>query len=173
MPDALTGLGSRAELAALPIPEAGQRAIAFDVCGLIHVNDVCGHGAGDRVLVAVAELLRDFATRHGGRVFRYAGDEFLWLVDDRANTTSRALAGLVLRACAALELASGRPGPKREHVRLNAVILTLRAADALGPVALSERVAECLYREKLRADCDVDLVAAEDASRGAEIGETP
>ena len=50
-----------------------------DVDGLKRVNDAKGHGAGDRLLRGVAELL-SAGVRKQDLVFRYGGDEFVCLL---------------------------------------------------------------------------------------------
>lgn len=64
---------------------AGERrevtAVAVDINGLKAANDRHGHQAGDRLIVAVADALRDaFATTPDTTVARVGGDEFHVLV---------------------------------------------------------------------------------------------
>jgi diguanylate cyclase (GGDEF)-like protein len=82
--DALTGLANRTLLAdhldlALAQRErsGGEVAVLFcDVDDFKAVNDRLGHEAGDRLLVQIAERLRE-ATRATDTVARIAGDEFV------------------------------------------------------------------------------------------------
>ncbi len=83
--DELTGvLTRRAGMAAVSCQvESARRsrrpqlvAVFLDVDGLKSINDGKGHVAGDRVLRAVAEVLRDHV-REEDVVFRYGGDEFV------------------------------------------------------------------------------------------------
>lgn len=83
--DELTGLMNRAGLAA----ELERRTAAasnddvtflfLDLDGFKHVNDTLGHGAGDRLLVEVADRLRE-AVSPGDIAVRMGGDEFLLVV---------------------------------------------------------------------------------------------
>lgn len=81
--DPLTALGNRRHLQArcaelLPAAERHDRPVALALLDLDHfkaVNDRHGHAVGDKVLVAVAQLLRenmrtdDVLVRHGGEEF--------------------------------------------------------------------------------------------------------
>jgi len=98
--EALTGLARRGHLvellgAALVAPGAPRPAVLFvDLDGFKAVNDTCGHHAGDAVLRAVAERLRDVLAPDDVPS-RFGGDEFVVLVPrgdlDRART---AVAGI-------------------------------------------------------------------------------
>jgi len=48
----------------------------FDVVNSKNINDTFGHGAWDKVLAAIADVLR-LTTCHGDLVCRWGGEEFL------------------------------------------------------------------------------------------------
>lgn len=52
--------------------------LIFDVDRFKEINDQAGHAAGDRVLVELADLIRQ-SIRGSDRAFRYGGDEFVIL----------------------------------------------------------------------------------------------
>ena len=87
--DKLTGLPNRAmfeEHMQLALARAKRDATAvavlfLDLDNFKLVNDSLGHGAGDRLLMIVAERLRD-AARETDLVARGGGDEFLLLLAD-------------------------------------------------------------------------------------------
>ncbi len=78
--DLLTGLLNRdgllKELDQLPGMVSSYALLMADIDGLKSINDLYGHVAGDRALVAVAEFL----TREDAIVGRYGGDEFLTIL---------------------------------------------------------------------------------------------
>ncbi|MCV6587794.1 MAG: EAL domain-containing protein [Marinobacterium sp.] len=61
------------------------------------VNDSLGHAAGDGLLVAVTERLRNLITE-GEVLARYGGDEFLVLLDNSTSSRAHELAEAVLGA---------------------------------------------------------------------------
>ena len=81
--DALTGLLSRATLAAkfqaihqAVNSDSSQLAVALiDLDNFKSINTFCGHGAGDKALLAFAERLRQLLPE--SVLFRLGGDEFL------------------------------------------------------------------------------------------------
>ncbi len=87
--DPLTGLGNRRHLAArcavlLPAAEREGRSVVLaeiDVDHFKDINDRFGHAAGDRVLIALAQLLRD-STRADDVLVRHGGEEFIVVLPD-------------------------------------------------------------------------------------------
>jgi diguanylate cyclase (GGDEF)-like protein len=81
--DPLTGLLNRRAL--LPILEkrtaTGARVLFFDLNDFKAINDAYGHQAGDECLRRFSRALQ-FAFGNEGEVFRYAGDEFVVLMED-------------------------------------------------------------------------------------------
>nr|WP_315187432.1 diguanylate cyclase [uncultured Albidiferax sp.] len=92
--DALTGLhnrewlmrtlGDRLERGRRQADQQPFAVLFIDLNKFKHINDTLGHDAGDRVLVVTAERLR-LATRSSDTVARYAGDEFVVLLDPVAD----------------------------------------------------------------------------------------
>jgi diguanylate cyclase (GGDEF)-like protein len=81
--DHLTGVANRRGLAMVgsQLVENARRqgdavhCLFVDIDGMSAVNDICGHAAGDEVIVAVADALRE-VTRATDVVARWSGDEF-------------------------------------------------------------------------------------------------
>ncbi len=82
--------------------------IMMDLDHFKRVNDQYGHDAGDRVLVAFADLIRKF-TRRVDRAFRFGGEEFILLLPS-VDITGLRTAAANLRGNIAAEL-MGPGGP--------------------------------------------------------------
>lgn len=130
--DPLTGLGNRRHLQArcaelLPSAERQGRPLALAQLDLDHfkaVNDRHGHAAGDKVLVAVAQLLRE-NMRTGDVLVRHGGEEFVVVLpgltleaaaevcerlrERLANFPWQAICGTAIPITASIGLASAPP----------------------------------------------------------------
>ena len=84
--DQLTGLPNRRALDETLSRLSGDYALAMvDIDHFKGFNDSHGHDAGDRVLQAVAKLLRRHA---GGETFRFGGEEFCVVYPGRRSQTA-------------------------------------------------------------------------------------
>jgi diguanylate cyclase (GGDEF)-like protein/PAS domain S-box-containing protein len=90
--DMLTGLPNRRkfdEITAIQLARAsrsGERLamVIFDIDDFKRINDEYGHDVGDKVLVAIADRLREFS-RSADNIARHGGDEFTILLNGLAN----------------------------------------------------------------------------------------
>ncbi len=95
--DDLTGLYNRRhlrEIMAIEVEGSTRRVasvVLLDVDHFKSVNDTVGHDAGDRVLLAVADVLAA-ENRSGGVVCRYGGEEFVVLLPGVAHRDALARA---------------------------------------------------------------------------------
>jgi diguanylate cyclase (GGDEF)-like protein/PAS domain S-box-containing protein len=102
--DALTGLVNRAEFErrlarVLAGTESGvEHALCFlDLDGFKHVNDACGHLAGDELLRQLSGLMRDHM-RGRDTLARLGGDEFGVLLEHCGLTRATRVADTIRRA---------------------------------------------------------------------------
>jgi diguanylate cyclase (GGDEF)-like protein/PAS domain S-box-containing protein len=128
--DSLTGLLNRRSFSeqvknTLAVVEPGQTAVLFiDIDDFKLVNDSLGHGAGDELLVAIADRLRS-VTRSTDLLGRFGGDEFVCcLTEVSADTVEEA----AQRVAATLEAPFKLAGVERQVT----VSIGLAMADATG-----------------------------------------
>lgn len=113
--DQLTGLLNRrgfdAEAAAaLDQAQADGASAAVLMCDIDHfksINDRYGHEIGDKVLVEIADVLRQFAIRHGALVARYGGEEFAAVLTGLSHEQTAHGAEEIRRDCAARTILDG------------------------------------------------------------------
>jgi diguanylate cyclase (GGDEF)-like protein len=125
----------------------GEIALLFvDLDGFKSINDRCGHEAGDRLLVAVADRLRH-AVRPSDTLARLGGDEFIVLCD--RLTDAAEAEGVADRVLAALRepfvLAAGT-------ARLSASVGIAIARPGEEPDAIVSRADVAMYAAKRRGD---------------------
>lgn len=127
--DPLTGLLNRdgfqaaVEVAELHAEAHGNKpaVLVLDVNGLKFINDTHGHGQGDQLLIAVADLLRS-STPPDATVARVGGDEFLVLIGDSEIPAVDELRGTIAGAMALAEIrvsvgaAVRRPGEAMDEL---------------------------------------------------------
>ena len=96
--DPLTGLYNRRKLfeQSANAGRAGDRQLlTIDLDRFKAINDRFGHGAGDRVLVATADIIREKLWELGGGehlAFRLGGEEFLIILEQVDSETARSVA---------------------------------------------------------------------------------
>ena len=85
---------------------ANQPAVVFmcDVDLFKSINDRFGHEFGDSVLVAIADVLRSFASKDGALVGRHGGEEFAALMIGITREQAAQYAEDIRKACAAREI---------------------------------------------------------------------
>ncbi len=105
MHDPLTGLGNRRVLDDFVDRTPGRAwAVFVDVDDFKHINDTYSHAAGDRVLIALADILRA-QSRDADLLVRYGGDEFL-ILPEGGEDAAVAVAQRVHEAVAAAHWSS-------------------------------------------------------------------
>jgi diguanylate cyclase (GGDEF)-like protein len=112
--DQLTGLLNRrgfdeAAMSALTIAREANLPTTVLMCDIDRfkaINDQFGHEFGDRVLMAIAEVLRSFAERRQMLVARHGGEEFAVLISGVSRERAALHAEELRQACAAREISS-------------------------------------------------------------------
>ncbi len=98
--DPLTGLSNRRGLALYLDGDRRRRALSMlvmDIDGLKTINDVHGHGVGDKILVGVARAASG-TLRGGDLLARIGGDEFVAVVADADESAARRVADRIQEA---------------------------------------------------------------------------
>src|SRR5450830_1380401 len=72
------------ELLKLATPDSPGALLLIDIDNFKQVNDLHGHSAGDKLLVALSEMIRD-ALPHGALAARLGGDEFVILLREASS----------------------------------------------------------------------------------------
>lgn len=116
--------------------------VMLDVDGFKGINDRHGHQAGDRVLRAIADVLRDCA-RCSDLLFRYAGDEFIIVASHTDAAGARQLAERIRDQVARLGLTS-----KAGKVDLRVSVGVAEMAGDDSYERFFERVDQALYAAK-------------------------
>ncbi len=135
--------------ALLDTPVSAGRAhclVMMDVDRFKLVNDTHGHVMGDRILQAVAEVMRTTVTDSSYSVARYGGEEFAILLPQSTLDTAMALAEKVRQRVADMKIRDRRT----QHVVLTVTISGGVAAMASGDDASSlvARADKLLYAAK-------------------------
>ena len=113
--DQLTGILNRRGFddAAMPAlhsaDQIGAPAVVF-MCDIDHfksINDRFGHEFGDKALIEIAAVLREFSHARGGLVARHGGEEFAALMIGISREQAEEYAEEIRRSCAAREIRSG------------------------------------------------------------------
>lgn len=147
--DTLTGTQSRERILSL-LHNALEKAspshpLSIAMADLDHfklINDTHGHTFGDRVLVDVAQRMRN-ATRRVNAVGRYGGEEFLFVLADTGNQQAREIAERI------------RSRVNFQPININGTDLNVTVSigvasttSAEDAVKLISRADEALYRAK-------------------------
>jgi two-component system, cell cycle response regulator len=154
--DPLTGLLNRRSLQAEVSSRCQTRerfgVLFMDLDHFKSVNDRFGHEMGDRVLVAVASVLKT-ALRPGDVVGRYGGEEFVAVVAGAGPESARLVAERLRRSVEAMMPPKG--GPTKMTISIGTTVYDPRQSD--------ERSEELLHR------ADMALYAAKRTGRNRVV----
>jgi diguanylate cyclase (GGDEF)-like protein len=106
--------------------------VFFDIDHFKHINDLHGHAAGDRALVAVARAARR-QMRLADTLARYGGEEFAGLLLQADRVGALAVAERIRKAVSELDVLDDNGG--RMTLTVSVGIALLRFADATNPMS--------------------------------------
>ncbi len=152
--DTLTHVHNRSSILALL--QAELERVDGSLTGVVYVdldkfkpvNDTLGHGAGDELLVAVAERLQ-LASRDSDVIGRLGGDEFLIVLREipASETAMRVAERISMSVCGTFELSCGR-------AELGASIgVACGVAGELEAEALVRQADAAMYHSKSEGRC--------------------
>ena len=127
-------------------PGRAHCVVMMDIDHFKHVNDSHGHVMGDRILQAVAEVMRTTVTDPNHSVARYGGEEFAILMPQSTLAAAAAVAELIRQRVGDMKVRDRRT----QHVVLTVTISGGVAAMSPGDDASSlvARADELLYAAK-------------------------
>jgi diguanylate cyclase (GGDEF)-like protein len=113
--DQLTGLLNRrgfddAAASALRSAYHTKLSAVIFMCDIDHfksINDRFGHEFGDKALIEIADVLRQFSRAHGALVARHGGEEFAALMIGITREQAEQHAEEIRKACSVREISSG------------------------------------------------------------------
>jgi diguanylate cyclase (GGDEF)-like protein len=146
----------------LPKPDRKMALIAIDLDGFKQVNDTYGHGAGDLLLIQVADRIRSRLA--GDHILgRMGGDEFMVVIRDVSPAEVAPLVASLIAAISHAPYELGNGGVARVGASIGFACLP---EDAASTVELRLRADEALYAAK-QAGKGVSRRYGEDADRAA------
>jgi len=153
--DELTGLLNRRGFMAIAQHQVkvGRRSargmILFflDVDGLKHINDLYGHGEGDRALKRAAKAL-ELTFRDSDVIARLGGDEFAVLAIEASRNSEAAMRNRLSRA---LKLICEKETRYNLHLSLGAARVEVGRKSSMRK--LMDRADQSMYEEKRKSKC--------------------
>jgi diguanylate cyclase len=133
-------------LAQPPEPGTSHCLIMLDIDHFKLVNDTHGHVMGDRVIQALAEVLRSCVSDKAHAVARYGGEEFAIVLPNCTLDDSLTLADSVRQRTRAMKIRDRRTQAVVLTVSISAGVAAMRPGDDAS--ALIERADAALYKSK-------------------------
>jgi diguanylate cyclase (GGDEF)-like protein len=121
--------------------------IMVDVDFFKNYNDEYGHPAGDKVLIAVVQVMKEGLLRATDKLFRYGGEEFAVILPDCAQPKAMGIAEQLRLAVMALKLAHCK-SETFAQVTISLGVSTLEPDVSCGAQALIEAADNALYAAK-------------------------
>ena len=127
--------------------------LMIDIDNFKLYNDLYGHLEGDKVLIAVAKVLKETCQRSSDDIFRLGGEEFGVLVINTDKTKTEAFAQKIIEAIADLKL------PHKGNAPYNVV------TSSLGGVVVNLDEKELVLVKDLYAQADRAMYDAKEAGK--------
>jgi len=170
--DALTRVGNRRafeprlaeEIVRARVAQMPLSLLVVDVDGMKQTNDEYGHGAGDAVLVSVAETLAR-ACRARDFVGRWGGDEFVLLLPRTRALEAAALADRIQKALAA--------GDDPIRPTLSIGVAEYSGRRSVAPMTLFDAADRALYTAKARGHGHTSVAPSSEPVRSSSIRPVP
>ena len=125
-----------------------QKSIALmliDIDNFKNINDAYGHQAGDKVLIAASNVIKQCLPRKNDVVVRYGGDEFIVLLPFTDKQTALLIAERIMDAVNKLEVThEDQKIPVEISIGISAVIPTKN----LIPASLISQADSAMYKAK-------------------------
>jgi two-component system, cell cycle response regulator len=158
--DGLTGLCNRRHFLSRATDELSRalryrHGVAFTLIDIDHfksINDGCGHPAGDRTLVAVAEALKK-SLRSSDLVARFGGEEFVVMLPETTREGAERVAEKLRNAVRELDI----PDLKGRRVTISAGVALLGDGEQASLEDLIKHADEALYSAKAGGRDRVEL----------------
>lgn len=118
-----------------------------DVDHFKNYNDHYGHAMGDKALATIAQLLNDRILELGGRLYRFGGEEFVFLLPsiEQSKTLSK-----ITELTQHVEQSSiaHRASPVKEVITASVGVCTQALTDSVSIKRMLEQADELLYKAK-------------------------
>lgn len=137
---------------------SGPCLLMCDIDHFKSINDTYGHLFGDKVIRAVAAVIKD-NVKGRDTAARYGGEEFVVLLPDTSLQGAHALAEQIRRAIERGRIRRGNSDETDARVTLSLGVAHYRSGEA--PAAFIERADRALYVSKQSGRNRVSLAAAE------------
>lgn len=116
--------------------------LILDIDDFKNINDKCGHVAGDKVLIFIANILKK-TLRDGDKVFRYGGEEFIIILNRIDDIHCKQITNRLLALVRGNKLIY-----KGEGLRVTMSIGTTKYVNGDTPDSIIARADKALYKAK-------------------------
>lgn len=125
--------------------------LILDIDDFKSINDSYGHVVGDKILIFIANLLRN-TLRDGDKVFRYGGEEFVIILNRITETKCLEIAQRILKTISTNTLLY-----KGKSVNVTISIGATKYAEGDTPESLIARADKALYNSKAQGKNQLNM----------------